>query len=70
MVNMEPKYLKNQNHSYIFDIVLGAVMGTFQSPKLVRLHFGYLIGPNDAAWNDFRHTKNLKFPQPPSISHN
>ena len=43
---------------YIFDIVLGAVMGTLQSPKLVRLHFGYLIGPNVAAWNDFRHTKN------------
>ena len=40
--------------------------GVNRCPKLVRLltygSMGHLIGPNIAAWYDFCHIKNLKFP--------
>ena len=33
-------------------------------PKLVKLHMGHLIGPNELPLYDFCHTKNLKFVPP------
>ena len=33
--------------------------------KCDRQHIGVLVRPKIAAWIDFCHTKNLKFPPPP-----